>query len=1033
MPRKPSSYPPSFEETNKKRKNNTFNYIRRSLRDGRFDDFTGWTQLNLGKTNFVNKKILSYLEFSFSSMEKHFDFETEFAFARLRIMAGSEEISKFLKLSTKLERYFLNNEFNLAIKKLDEIDDEVGLSLWGIDTRLAILSLSDEKKQLEAFLEKVSRIAKDTFITGYVVHQKIKMESGSNAKALKENLKDRLSRFESLPNDLKIYLLYRIAGILPENKQEISDILYNENGSSVIDIYTTVRELYFKIEDFAIKAKSLQSHDLEKILKVDEKLFIESKYARIENISEITNETYAEKLVKTLTATKGSESDLSQIDSIEYKLARTRVSEISLIVSKFLDGSSQVSQSDVERRARYFNFSQPDNIITLIKSMQTEQEIFMSNILSEAMFAQYDSDCTKRILQRFFVEDLIVLKKYKIISEIDFQSAEETFNSIVNNVIYNKVPAYQIPITYVNEKLANQFRDHGIGTINSVIFSYLAYSLNPSKALYDQTREEFDLFLFNENISIPHEINLDLYDNEKVLFFLQFICIPEILDHYYELSTEKLLIEERLKCLEKLLTIDSSKIGAVKDELVSILNWLANAKAVDSLNSSKLRIDEKRIINVLLEKIGYDYLKMLGSLTDEEIRDKEILLHKLNEERVFHADFSTINNDSTSALLYFILESIKNEYLFNHQAGLSQALGTRIRHNIFLEELTKPLIDEKIYLKKGDVKKELILAKWLSNTSLSKDQIASLLDGFTVAINKIIESFKDKYIRINNKDSKFGVFDIKITPILMNLSIGLIERDQSVEDFIRQSIEVFETHTLHKNVVLMREKIENELSRSLKDEIDKLFRKFLNSALTPEVENTVRTLAVRMKESLVTVSKWFSLESSITANQVYRPDESIDIAINAAKKMNFELDFENIVISTEEMQFTVWVHDIIVYSLIILLDNSSKYASFGLINIHITSQDQKISIIFKNVLTNDAARLKLENHWVHLRDAIDREEVKRMTTAEGGSGLARIYSMISFSKERTFNILCTENEAVFEFSFSVSDAKILVSEMGKSA
>ena len=95
--------------------------------------------------------------------------------------------------------------------------------------------------------------------------------------------------------------------------------------------------------------------------------------------------------------------------------------------------------------------------------------------------------------------------------------------------------------------------------------------------------------------------------------------------------------------------------------------------------------------------------------------------------------------------------------------------------------------------------------------------------------------------------------------------------------------------------------------------------------------------------------------------------------------------------------------------------------------------EKKISIIFKNALTNDAAKLKLEKHWMHLRDAIHREEVKRMTTAEGGSGLARIYSMISFSKERTFNVLCTENEAVFEFSFSVSDAKTLVSEMGKSA
>lgn len=151
-----------------------------------------------------------------------------------------DKINIFVSLSNKFYTLLLLGEYDLAEKKLTEIESIFGKSLWLIKTKIAF---TQKAKGLEAQKEYTKDVIESGCRNGFLAfltHEfSIAVEPAVTMGSFSDRINDIMSQY-NLPSSMSSFINYHLLISFDITRDQINDILRMESTGSIIDLYETV-------------------------------------------------------------------------------------------------------------------------------------------------------------------------------------------------------------------------------------------------------------------------------------------------------------------------------------------------------------------------------------------------------------------------------------------------------------------------------------------------------------------------------------------------------------------------------------------------------------------------------------------------------------------------------------------------------------------------------------------------------------------------------------------------------------------------
>ncbi|WP_142973091.1 hypothetical protein [Enterococcus casseliflavus] len=156
----------------------------------------------------------------------------------------NEELNLFIALKEKYECFFYNEEYENALGVLDEIEQKICTSLWGVKQKLVINDLLGGLEKNKLYLEKITnqtegKVFLDVIFNSYSVM--------SEKQTSYENYQNYIDKFiGNSKGSVFSYFRYKLDLEYEVDKSSFSDLIQIETFLSIIDLYLSFSELYPK-------------------------------------------------------------------------------------------------------------------------------------------------------------------------------------------------------------------------------------------------------------------------------------------------------------------------------------------------------------------------------------------------------------------------------------------------------------------------------------------------------------------------------------------------------------------------------------------------------------------------------------------------------------------------------------------------------------------------------------------------------------------------------------------------------------------
>ena len=165
-------------------------------------------------------------------------FDREIIWARHLIGQHATRINSFLSLVRDYERELAIGSFGRCAALLDMIEAKAGISLWTMECRIALLQMAEGLERQKAYVSSIRKSGAQpivSFIAFYVSHRN---EDTATPIRFTKSFAEQLQAW-AVPDDLRAYLLFRIANQPANDESAVADILRFEACSAIIDYYDT--------------------------------------------------------------------------------------------------------------------------------------------------------------------------------------------------------------------------------------------------------------------------------------------------------------------------------------------------------------------------------------------------------------------------------------------------------------------------------------------------------------------------------------------------------------------------------------------------------------------------------------------------------------------------------------------------------------------------------------------------------------------------------------------------------------------------
>lgn len=418
---------------------------------------------------------------------------------------------------------------------------------------------------------------------------------------------------------------------------------------------------------------------------------------------------------------------------------------------------------------------------------------------------------------------------------------------------------------------------------------HMIWSQNQNPKTASMLRFAVSSYLKSSNSGKPSELNLsDIQTQpEAVIYFLQYVCVPNVLDVSRVVRGSREVLEERAAICRLLAEIDleHARIHALEAEDIQQQLTFADGQLI--VDSSRIYVETPQLRQWARKNLAEEYSRYrdLAEVEIDNFRPFDELMAEITKNPSLGlAQF--VPESEADVLLFKILARIKDEFLMNSSFGLDFFLSKRIRHQSFIGSIRGPLEFAELITNRSDLQSRYRPNySWANRLAVSSATARpDLLDAFEVLAEKFDSALldaKDRYFQIRSKETPNGLIFLGLTTNIVELVKSMVPLDSSFDEFL-DTVEALLWVGLEPALAVTRSFITDELKETLTGAIDELRTTVrdvvgnTNEFLSFDAEVGKRSNEVQIK--LDESAGWFKRTNLDFAEKVFELDEAINMA-----------------------------------------------------------------------------------------------------------------------------------------------------------
>lgn len=587
----------------------------------------------------------------------------------------------------------------------------------------------------------------------------------------------------------------------------------------------------------------------------------------------------------------------------------------------------------------------------------------------------------------------------------------ECITTIVEGYILNNNIIYSLPISeivdYIEKNHEFEFDDNICTSILYDIYSkHISSNLDSRKAI------RYEIFLENKGYTRPTEliVNYSQFDSEKINYFLQYLCVKQVLDSSIYFSGTKEVENERIQICQFLLKYNPNNKKLSSKEIKEITESSIISDSIMEIEQHKIYVNTEGIMIKLEPVLNEYYLRYISLINSSDYTKEKLKATYIYDNRGY--TISCPENDITP-LLYNALKEVRDYFVLSNEYGLNGYLSTNIRHGKLANFLRGSLISSKIMAKKDNEEdpyedNEYWKKYYLNGHQKSIRILLDSLTNFSESFEKIIDKLRHEYIQINTEENKsLGLFNYHLMEDRMILLHERLASEPTYEDFENQLFGALWDSTEH-NLELIRDKITNEIAigfqnlfKNLSTELESI-KNHLNLS---ELRDAISLESTNMQRKIEIINGWFTRKTSSDIKD-FTFNLPISIAEEIIKNIHVNMDVKIGKNINRNDEFEGNNLKGFVDILYILFENAIKHSKNESAEISIDFlESEKEEYFYKIKVQNEVSEnlnLELANQKLNeIREIIRTKMYGQKVSSEGGTGFYKIVKILMYDLTAT--------------------------------
>jgi hypothetical protein len=586
------------------------------------------------------------------------------------------------------------------------------------------------------------------------------------------------------------------------------------------------------------------------------------------------------------------------------------------------------------------------------------------------------------------------------------------------------------------EALANSLDDFTVGQISDQLsVAYVSWLLAEHFDPEFRSAQIFAIegYLESRGLERPSELEHDeVSQSHQILAFLHTLCSVEALSLSMIYNDPQDLEEERMSILTMVKSVSAELSSECDDEIAQILREREVARALETLQRSKISLDETPLREWARANVSNKFERFrayvdAGLIPVDELFQKN-LMEALAAGVATSRKYEIPDNDAI-ALFIEIINDLSREFSLNAKHGLNCYLSLRIRHGTIAGQLRRPCEEQNLLTMVDSESGQYSSNKhWYrsmisESSSYNATAVAEVLGRFSQKYDTLIRSFADERVQIKSTEKPNGLIEYRFPDIIIlgfaSDAIDIETFDEFLDNFIviywlqlqrvfKETREYITSDLLASFTILF-----DDLTTQIEDETFGLNTPILNDALT-----RART---GVAECIVEMSSWFDVPQAVETSSL-----TISYLVQVGQEMVHRLhsNFSPDITISGESDFRLG-NALILFTDIffVLLGNVQKHSGTNSPTVGVDVSFGEEGVLEVTIVSSctdlERHKLRIEAAQEKLRSGDYDHNVSR----EGGSGFYKLANLMrTSSAEDKLNFGMDEEGSSFftklRFSFT---------------
>ncbi|OSJ19667.1 hypothetical protein BSR47_01800 [Bradyrhizobium canariense] len=546
----------------------------------------------------------------------------------------------------------------------------------------------------------------------------------------------------------------------------------------------------------------------------------------------------------------------------------------------------------------------------------------------------------------------------------------------------------------------------------TVVLAFDIYSRYVSPEYDEYKADAFKDFLSAHELRYASDlVNIaDRFPRNQLVQFLEYVCVPEVLDQSLALVSTRAVEDERVKILVLLSELTSAE---GKPPSSVHLEELSAIKTRQVVRDTTLRLDQSKVyVNVdgmrktlgAMRETWRRYQLLTLQQRSSNLEELQKMLETALGERIAVLSLTLPLTESNKLFARMVFE-VRDMFSLSKEFGLDANLSTNIRHGFVMREIRGPLLAHHLVTNKDSAAGSYQAnAYWLDRMEgvpqYVMDEIANALAKFSEDVDSQIEYLNRNIIRIRSDQAKEGAFDFTIDGVSIQILQRRFERTAEFDDFYDEVIAALWTLT-NRGLDTIREMLFSRTLTSLLASLQALQDVLHRRGHYEEVSGLLSaTNLVRpdLRSAIERVASWFAIPSN-NEYQDYDLRISYEAGLATIKSYYSHLSIQSEYLADEPVVMAGWTLPSLVRLFSLLLDNSAFHSGLagGSLRIGVAAKlsSSLLELQIRNNLGEDVDLDNVRAKAASINAEFGRERASQLIPVEGGSGYPKIWKILA--------------------------------------